>query len=240
MSSIALALRQAKVPEDALEHLPRAAVVAYRKGEVIYNREHEGSDIYLVIGGSVKVSRPNGQSRPTIIDIYSPEEFFGESALLKMDLPAETAVAFVGATVMKWTTQEIECIAARRPQLAMALLQMAVKRSIDFTGRIESFALDNVGRRLAQAIIHFSQRFGHRIGDGSVEMIPLTHELLAEYVGTSRELVTHQMNEFREQGYLRYTRSGIWLYRDAMDDWLRPGTSRKHWTAPGPNHARPN
>jgi hypothetical protein len=29
------------------------------------------------------------------------------------------------------------------------------------------------------------------------------------------------MNQFRRQGYLRYSRKGIVLYRDAMHDWLR-------------------
>jgi len=29
------------------------------------------------------------------------------------------------------------------------------------------------------------------------------------------------MNQFRRQGYLRYSRKGIMLERDAMKDWLR-------------------
>jgi len=29
------------------------------------------------------------------------------------------------------------------------------------------------------------------------------------------------MNLFRRQGYLRYSRKGILLYRDAMKEWLR-------------------
>jgi hypothetical protein len=28
------------------------------------------------------------------------------------------------------------------------------------------------------------------------------------------------MNQFRKQGYLRYSRRGIVLYRDAMQSWL--------------------
>ena len=57
--------------------------------------------------------------------------------------------------------------------------------------------------------------------DGSVCMTPFTHELLSQYVGTSREIVTHYMNQFRRQGYLKYSRKGIVLYRDAFRDWLR-------------------
>jgi len=52
-------------------------------------------------------------------------------------------------------------------------------------------------------------------------MMPLTHELLSQYVGTSREIVTHYMNQFRRQGYLRYSRNAIFVHRDALTDWFR-------------------
>jgi len=62
---------------------------------------------------------------------------------------------------------------------------------------------------------------GQNAEDGTVEMMALTHELLSQYVGTSREIITHYMNQFRRDGYLRYSRKGILLHRDAMRDWLR-------------------
>ena len=109
----------------------------------------------------------------------------------------------------------------KRPRLAVALLQILVQRSLDFGHRIESFSVDNIARRLARTLIRFSERLGETSDDGSVQMMPFTHELLSQYVGTSREIVTHYMNQFRRQGYLRYSRKGILLYRDAMRDWLR-------------------
>ena len=50
-------------------------------------------------------------------------------------------------------------------------------------------------------------------------MPPFTHELLSEDIGTSREMVTHYMNQFRKQG--QYSRKGIVLYPGAYDAWLR-------------------
>ena len=57
--------------------------------------------------------------------------------------------------------------------------------------------------------------------DGSVRMSPFTHELLSQYVGTSREIVTHYMTQFRKRGYLRYSRKGITLHRESLRAWLR-------------------
>lgn len=122
---------------------------------------------------------------------------------------------------MTWTATEIEEIIMKRPKLAIALLQILVQRTIDFGHRIESFSVDNIARRLARSLIRFSERLGVEEEDGSVRMVPFTHELLSQYVGTSREIVTHYMNQFRRQGYLKYSRKGIVLYREAFREWLR-------------------
>src|SRR3954447_6335194 len=211
--------------EDPLAHLPCSTILEYKKGQIIYNQDQPSTSIHLVIDGKVKVCRLADDGRQVVVDIYQPDEFFGESAFLGLTQRTEVAVALENTKVMTWTTNEIEEIATRRPKLAIALLQLLVQRSMDFGSRIESFSVDNIARRLARALIRFSERLGHQADDGSVQMIPFTHELLSQYVGTSREIVTHYMNQFRRQGYLSYSRKGILLHRDALKDWLRQEAS---------------
>jgi CRP/FNR family cyclic AMP-dependent transcriptional regulator len=207
--------------EDPLAHLPCSTILEYKKGQVIYNQDQPSTSIYLVIDGKVKVCRLADDGRQVVVDIYQPDEFFGESAFLGLAQRTEVAVALENTKVMTWTTNEIEEITMKRPKLAIALLQLLVQRSMDFGYRIESFSVDNIARRLARTLIRFSERLGSKNDDGSVQMIPFTHELLSQYVGTSREIVTHYMNQFRRQGYLRYSRKGIMLYRDALREWLK-------------------
>jgi len=209
--------------EDPLAHLPCSTIVEYRKGQVIYSQDEPSSTLYLVIDGKVKVSRVADDGHQVVVDIYQADEFFGESAFLNLAHRSEQATALDNTKLMTWTTAEIEDIVTKRPRLAVALLQILVQRTVDFTHRIESFSLDNIARRLARSLIRFSERLGVAEQDGSVRMAPFTHELLSQYVGTSREIVTHYMNQFRRQGYLRYSRKGIVLYRDAFKDWLRQG-----------------
>jgi len=57
--------------------------------------------------------------------------------------------------------------------------------------------------------------------DGHVQMMPFTHELLSQYVGTSREIITLYMNQFRREGTWIIPEKGILLYGDALKDWLR-------------------
>jgi CRP/FNR family cyclic AMP-dependent transcriptional regulator len=210
-----------RLPEDPLAQLPCSTIAEYRKGQMVYGPDQPSASIYLVIDGKVKVCRPAPGGLQVVVDIYKSDEFFGEVAFLGLPQSHELAVAIETTTVMMWTAAEIEEIVGRRPKLGIALLQFLVQRSIDFVSRIETFAVDNIARRLARALLRFSERFGHPGEDGSVQMIPFTHELLAQYVGTSREIVTHYMNQFRRDGYLEYSRQGILLRSDVLREWLR-------------------
>jgi len=207
--------------EDPLAHLPCSSIAEYRKGQTVYNQDQPSTAIYLVIGGKVKVSRLADDGRQVVVDIYRTDEFFGESAFLGLAQRSEQAIALDTTKLMAWTTAEIEDIIMKRPRLAIALVQIFVQRTLDFAARIESFSADNIEQRLARSLLRFSERQGSRVEDGSVQMEPFTHELLSQYVGTSREIVTHYMNQFRKQGYLQYSRKGIVLYRAAFQEWLR-------------------
>jgi CRP/FNR family cyclic AMP-dependent transcriptional regulator len=221
MASTSLPHAAQKPLEDPLAHLPCSSILEYRRGQMIYDQQQPSTAIYLVIDGKVKVSRLADDGHQVVVDIYQPDEFFGESAFLNLPNRPEQATALESTKLMTWTASEIEDIITKRPRLAVALLQILVQRTIDFTHRIESFSVDNIARRLARSLIRFSERLGVAEEDGAVRMAPFTHELLSQYVGTSREIVTHYMNQFRRQGYLRYSRKGIILYRDAFKDWLR-------------------
>src|SRR5271165_2018156 len=142
--------------EDPLAHLPCSTILEYRKGQTIYSHDQPSTSIYLVIDGKVKVCRLADDGRQVVVDIYQPDEFFGESAFVGQAQRTELAVALENTKLMTWTTVEIEEIATRRPRLAIALLQLLVRRSMDFGNRIESFSVDNIARRLARSLIRFS------------------------------------------------------------------------------------
>lgn len=195
----------------------------------VFTSESISNHLYLVIDGKVKVARTTEANRSVVVDIYHTEEFFGESALL-FNLPdrthhwSEQAVALGNVRVMAWPARKVVGLMEQSPKLAIGLLQMLLQRADEFADRIESFSLDNVEHRLARALLRFADKFGVVGADPSVAFImPLTHELLAHYVGTSREIVTHYMNQFRRQGKLRYSRKGIAIEQVKMWEWLQQG-----------------
>ena len=122
-------------------------------------------------------------------------------------------------SLMSWTVREIEEQSERQPKLGIALIQMAVQRSMEYQERLQSFALDKTPERFARCLLHFAGRMGPPAG-GYTSIPPLTHQVLAGYVGTTREIITLQMNHFRRVGMLRYSRKGIQIHEEALREFL--------------------
>jgi len=203
------------VIEDPLAHLPVSMIGEFRKGSVIYGPESRPSSLYVVLAGKVKLCRSAHHGQQVVLDVYQTDEFFGESSLIGGGYN-EMAVALENTRVMSWGANEIREIVLKRPDLGYALLQLSVQRTVEFGDRIESFSLDNIERRLVSALLRFAEKLGTPSDDGGREMIAFTHELLSQYVGTSREIVTHYMNYFRRKGCLNYSRKSIVVYEDGL------------------------
>jgi CRP/FNR family cyclic AMP-dependent transcriptional regulator len=217
MASLAPIL-QSKLLVEPLSSLPSSPVEEYRKGERIYSPDEPASRVYYILDGRVKISRPADGSF-VMMDINQPDEFFGESALAGVPFRLELASALGDSVVMSWSREEINDLAARRPDFAMTLLRLLARRSMDYGTRIESFSVDKIARRLTRALIHLAGRFGRPTKNGSVEMTAFSHKLLSEYVGASREIVTQSMIRFRQQGLVEYSRDGIVLLPMALKEW---------------------
>src|SRR5215472_1679458 len=226
-------LSSSRETEDALMYLPRKGVTEYRKNQVIYDENTPSRGLHLVVQGRVKVSMPLDNGAQTVVDIFNTDDFFGESSLLGQASYPERAVALDSVILMSWTAIEIEEQVERQPRLGLALLQMLVKRGLDYEERLQSFALDKTPERVMRALLRFANRLGTRTEDGSFKIPPLTHQVISEYVGTSREIVTFQMNHLRQKGLLRYSRKGIQVYVDALSEYLDAQTRQQAgWSQP--------
>jgi CRP/FNR family transcriptional regulator, cyclic AMP receptor protein len=220
--------------EDALVYLPHKSVIDYKRGQVIYDESQASNGIYLVVRGRVKTSVPMDNGSQTVIEIYGAEDFFGESGLLDLEHRGESAAALENSSLMSWTTAEIEEQVDRQPKLGLALIQMLVERCLGFEERLQSFALDKTPERIMRALLRFAERFGTRSEDGTVRIPPMTHQLISEYVGTSREIVTFQMNRLRQEGYIRYSRKGIEVHSASLNEHLRQETREpEFWRTAG-------
>lgn len=207
--------------EDPLTYLPRKPVQEFAKGRVIYDPHQANDHLYVVILGRVKMTATAEDGGQTVCRIVSPEGLFGESCLVGGGNHSESAVALDNATLMAWSRADIEQQIEREPRLGIALSQYLVRQCIELQDRIESMAVHKTPERVMLALLQLAEDLGSPMPDGSVRLASLTHHTIAEYVGTSREIVTFQMNRLRRMGLLRYTRKFIDVYTQALLDVLK-------------------
>jgi CRP-like cAMP-binding protein len=214
------------VCEDPLTYLPRKPVQEYAKGRVIYDGQHPPSDLYVVILGRVKISNVAEDGGQTIGRIVRAEGLFGESCLVGPLNRNESASALDNVTLMSWSRAEIEQQVEREPRLGIALSQYLVRECLELQDRIESMAVHKTPERVMLALLQLATDLGTPAPDGATRVASLTHHTIAEFVGTSREIVTFQMNRLRRLGLIRYSRKFIDVYAPAIRDSLKQhGTS---------------
>jgi CRP/FNR family cyclic AMP-dependent transcriptional regulator len=227
----------ANLPRDPLAYLPRRRTTNFERGSLIYGGSREAAGLYLLMTGRVKISGTGDDGGETISRMVRPEGLFGESCLVGGTNRSETAIALDDVTLMSWSRAEIEQQIDRDPLLGVALCQAMVKECLDLQHRIESVATHKTPERVMLALLHLAGDLGTPMPDGATRIASLTHRTIAEFVGTSREIVTCQMNRLRRLGLCRYSRAFIDIYEPAMRETLQRNTLGLSRDAGLPRHA---
>ena len=214
--------------EDPLTYLARKPTQDFAKGRVIYSPDRPADRLFLLVRGRVKINTTRDDGYETIGRLISPEGLFGEAILIG-GRATESAITLDATTVMSWTRDEIEHQTEREPRLGLALAQYLVRQCIGLQERIESMAVHKTPERVMVALIQLADQMGTGEADGAVRLPSLTHRTIAEYIGTSREIVTYQMNRLRRLGMIRYSRRYIEVVTPAIIQALREQGIQVPW-----------
>ena len=222
--------------EDALTYLPRKPLQEFVKGAEIYNSRQANGHLYVVIKGLVKISTTNDDGCQTIARIVAAEGLFGESCLVGSIARNEWAAALDMVAVMSWTSAEVLQQVEREPRLGVALAQYLVRQCMEMQDRIESMATYKTPERIMLALLQLGADVGVSRPDRTIRLSSLTHHTIADFVGTSREIVTFQMNRLRRMDLIRYSRRHLDVCVEAMEKHLREKGVRVPEQQPNPAH----
>jgi CRP/FNR family transcriptional regulator, cyclic AMP receptor protein len=198
-------------PEPVLTSLPGSTTREYRNGAAIYGPLDVRSNVHIVLKGVVAVSWAGVSEEEPLLEIFGPEELFGEGAFLDAPRVSGRAVALGDVTVMSWPAAAIAEIVQEHPRAGLALVAALVRRNAGHAARIESFSRDTFEGRLARLLMRLAELLGRPDGEGWLRLIPLTQAFLAGYLGVSREVVTLHMNRFRRKEWVTYSRESLRL-----------------------------
>lgn len=193
-----------------------AAIVSRRKydrAETLFLQGDPGEEFLVLIEGSVKVELMNQDGKELTLTILKPFQFLGELALLD-DVPrSATVVAMEKSEFLTINKKDFARVVDSYPKMCIPMLRQLTKRVRVLTEDIASMAFMDSYSRVTRKILSLADEMGEEQEDGTT-FIPqsLTHQQLANLVGTTRETVTKILNEMKDHNLISIRRHRITVH----------------------------
>lgn len=185
-----------------LEELDRVtAMSTCRRGKVFYTPGETGEVLFILKRGRVNLYRINPDGKKLVTATIGPGTVFGEISLLGQRMHDTFAEAAEECTLCVMSRSDVEHLLLTKPRVCLRFMELIANRLREVEARMETVAFKSVPARLAASILE--------LADGHRQVTGVSHQDLAEMVGTYRETVTRILNEFRTDGYIDLGRLNV-------------------------------
>ncbi len=192
----------------------RGQVRKFQKNAVIIQEGDVGDSLYVILSGKVKVYASDDKGREVIIEIFGPGEYVGEMVL--DGGPRSASVVTLEPSVFSVLTRNaLREHIAQHPDFAIYLISDLIKRTRNATNSIKTLALMDVYGRVARFLLGLAVE-----QDGKL-VVPekLTHQEIADRVGSSREMITRILKDLSTGGYIEVRDRMITMNRRPPAHW---------------------
>lgn len=192
-----------------LRHLGRT--VKYRRGETIYLPGDPSDTIFFLRKGRVKLAYLDESGKRLTLMICGRGEPFGEMALAGEEERTLIAEALENVELCAVSKDELLRFAEETPSLSFRITKLVGLRFLEIENRLEDLIFKDVHTRLARLLVKLGGRYGVP-EDGGVRIdIRITHQDLAELIGSARETTSAALGEFQQEGLIEKSRSRIFI-----------------------------
>lgn len=188
-------------PDEMLWLKDTTEMVTCEPGRVIYSQDDEAEVLFILKRGRVQLYRTTPDGKKLELATIGAGTFFGEMPLVGQQMHQAFAEAVEESLICVMSRDDVERLIARKPQVALRMLEVLSKRLSVSESRLEALAFHSVPSRLAAALLRL---------DGA-DGIRTTHQELAEMIGAYRETVTKVLDEFQRDGLVELNRGRIAL-----------------------------
>lgn len=183
----------------------------FEKDEMVFQVGTSSEDVYILLSGRVKVFELSCEGREVILWFCFPGELFGLSEVMKGGSREVNAYACGTVEVMSIRYADFEKFISTRPAAAMSVIDVLGSRLRELGDVLLNLASDDVTSRVIKLITRLSARYGKRMNNGVYLDIPLTHQEMADMIGTSRQTVTTVLGNLKRKGILRIEQRTIYI-----------------------------
>lgn len=200
------------LPDDDKQELrDMSQMVSYRKHQVLCFPGQPGDTVFLLKEGRVKISRVNENKQEATICLLEPGEIFGEVEVMDRTPHESLVQALEPVLVCEIARENFLRFLDRCPTVGIQILKTVGGRLKNIESKYGDLVFHSAPARLAKLLVQLGDSMGDREQDSIRLNVRLTHQNLANLIGTSRETVSALLSQFQRQGLLIQDRRQICL-----------------------------
>ena len=177
----------------------------YPKNSMIILEEEMGDVVFIVMSGTVKITRVNDEGKEVILAMLGSGEVFGEMAILDGESRSANALSQENCEVVTINREDFLSLLKTNNKVSLNLMTEFAIRLRKSDQQIEALSLDDAEHRIGVSILNLAEELGViRQGAVTVENLPYQQDI-ANMAGTSRETVSRVMKIFEDRGLITKT-----------------------------------
>jgi CRP-like cAMP-binding protein len=189
----------------------RARARKFPRGAPIYLPADEADGVLLLTAGRAKICGVSADGKQSILAFIEPGELFGELAIFQGGRREEYAEAAETSTVLLIPADEMRRLVERHSDVAMGVTKLIGLRRRRIERRLKYLLFRSNRERLVHLLLELAEQYGRRTAEGVLLTIKLSHQDLANVIGSTRETVTVTLGELQAEGHLSVGRRKIVL-----------------------------
>jgi CRP/FNR family transcriptional regulator len=194
----------------------------YPKGSLLFVEGEQPRGVFLVCSGRVKLTTSSTEGRILIVKIAEPGEVLGASATI-LGKPYEVSAETIEPSQLNFIKRDdFLNFLVTRPEACMHAAQQLSDKYHAAQREIRSLGLSQTtGEKLAKLLLDWCKSGGEVTSKGVRIKVLLTHEEIAQMIGTTRETVTRLLSDFKRRKIIEVKGSTvIVLDKSGLEDMV--------------------
>ena len=179
--------------------------------ENIYKQGAPAYTLFYIQEGGVRLTTRMRHQPSAVTAILGVGDFFGEICLAGYPLRMSTAVALTASSIRTIQKKKMMQMLRKRNKASNAMVAYLLSSVQKYKDHVAELMTSSAEQRLARVLLRLA-RLDKR-GPAAVEIPVLSHQVLAEMVGTTRQRVNLFMNRFRKRGFISYNDGRTEVYK---------------------------
>lgn len=216
--SIAWYLRQLSrvmnvLSDDELDRLiPMLTERNFKPRQLLFSAGDPAERVYLLLRGRVKIFQVAENGKEIILDVVGKGDVVGDMAVVADGERTASAQAIDDTVAVSITWEDFGHLVQQSPRLAVAMMELMAHRLAGAQRAFMNLVSKPVSARLADTLLS-------RQDERGLVHLGLTHQELAQTIGTSRETVTALLSRFVALGAIIPAGNGFRISdEDLLDD----------------------